>query len=464
MIRLLPIALIALLLAAQASAAPNSVADVRIARDGSSWIADYDLKVGAPVWAFHDSILPRESRSSFRAASWKVETPGVRLERHGWYDTLVAAKKGNVPSKVRIRFEPYTQDIEASYDAALRFSDGSVALYDRKFKVIPMPSVDAVAKAPIDGDQLPGFDRNTTVRFEDTRLGIFALGQRLKSVALRDKGTYVLLGPIKVSETAAMATVIDPSLPDWLRRYLATELPKILGDYAASLGPAPGNRPTLLVSFNGPTSGLTSMGGSVLTDMVVMTFEGDGIARENRDVANGARWFIAHEAAHFWLGQAVSYDSPQQGWITEGGADLLAIRAVAANDSQFDAKAHLQGALDRCSNFLGKGGVSTANERGDHKAYYDCGAIIALAAERAFGGNFAHFVKALIERQVDDRTVTRKEWIALLEERAPGRGLGEAIDRLLDGSGDNPSAALTDFLRRAGVPFVLDPEGAPRLS
>ena len=205
------------------------------------------------------------------------------------------------------------------------------------------------------------------------------------------------------------------------------------------------------------------MGGSVLPDMVVMTFEGDGIVAENRDIANGARWFIAHEAAHFWLGQAVFYDNPQQGWITEGGADLLAIRAVAASDPAFDARARLQQSFDRCAGFLAKGGVATANERGEHKAYYDCGTIFALAAEKASGGSFADFVKALIARNAEDRIVTRAEWLALLEERAPGRGLAEAIGRLLDGSPDEPATALADLLTRADIGFTLDAKGAPKL-
>jgi hypothetical protein len=456
--------LLILILLAGPAAAAEDVAGVEISRDGKGWIADFELHADAPVWAFHDSILPRESKASFRSDSWTVETPGVRLERHGWYDSFVAAN-GNVPRKVRVRFTPYVKDIEASYDAALGFSDGSVALYDRKFKIVPMPSVEAVAKVPIDGDELPGFEKKTTVWFEDKDQGIFALGARLEGLALPDKGTYVLYGSIPVAENEAMATVIDPELPAWLKDNLAAELPKILADYAASMGPAPmGNKPTLMVSWNGPTAGVTSMGGSVLRDMVVMTFEGEGIVKENRDLANGARWFIAHEGAHFWLGQAISYDNPQQSWITEGGADLLAIRAVAAHDPSFDAKARLQESINRCAGFLAKGGVATANERGEHKAYYDCGAIMALTAERASGGSFAGFVKALIERAGADGMVTRAEWLALLDERAPGRGLGEAIGRLLDSKSDDPHAALADLLQRAGIAFVLDAEGVPQLS
>lgn len=459
--RWLPLAL-ALATGSPAPAA-KPVAEVDIVRAGDAFSAEYVLKADAPAWVFSDSILPREGKTSFRADSWTIETPGVRLERHGWYDVLVA-EKGNVPRKVRIRVMPYVKDIEASNDAALAFSDGSVALYDGKFKLVPAASAAAVAEAPVDSDRLPGVDRPTVVKFRDPGRKLLALGQRREAIALPDVGTYVLFGRIRADERAAIVTIIDPQLPAWLDHYLASETPKILASYASDMGPPPGNRPTLMVSWNGPKAGLTSMGGSVLPDMIVMTFEGDGIVRENRNVANAARWFISHEAAHFWLGRAIAYDNPQQGWITEGGADLLAIRAVASNDPAFDVKGRLQGALDRCAAFLAKGGVTTANERGDHKAYYDCGAIIAMAAEQASGGSFAKFVRALIKRAGADGVVTRAEWLGLMEERAPGRGLPEAIGVLLDGTAADPNAAIAELLRRAGIAFTLDAQGRPQLS
>lgn len=439
--------LLALIVATPALAV-TSVADVKISRHGTVWIADFKLKADAPVWAFHDSILPRESKSSFRADSWAIETPGVKLERHGWYDTFVSVE-GYVPRKVRVRFTPYTKDIEASYDAALAFSDGSVALYDGKFKVVPMPSVDAVAKAPNDGDLLPGFEKKTTIWFDDKENGILALGQRLESVALPDRRTYVLFGTIAVAEGEALASVIDPNLPTWLRTKLATDLPRILASYASSMGSAPGNRPTLMVSWAGPTPGVTSMGGSVLRDMVVMTFEGDGVAAENPAIANRALWFIAHEAAHFWLGQAIAYDTPADSWITEGGADLLAFRATAAADKSFDVRQRLSDARAECLPFLKNGGIASAYRReGDFRSYYACGAIIALAAEQASGGDFADFVKTLIARNSDE-IVTRAEWLALLDERAPGRGLGAAVAELLDKPGS--AATLDAFIARARI-------------
>jgi hypothetical protein len=59
----------------------------------------------------------------------------------------------------------------------------------------------------------------------------------------------------------------------------------------------------VMVSWMGPTAGKVSMGGSVLPGLVTMTFEGEGVLEERPEMRNQARWFIAHESAHFWLGQ-----------------------------------------------------------------------------------------------------------------------------------------------------------------
>jgi hypothetical protein len=184
--------------------------------------------------------------------------------------------------------------------------------------------------------------------------------------------------------------------------------------------------------------------------MVVMTLKGDGIVKANDKVSHYARWFVSHEAAHFWLGQAVAYSQRSESWITEGGADLLAFRATAATDPTFDVKARLSEAREECTPFLAHGGVATAFEReNDFRAYYACGTIIALAAEKASGGDFADFVKTLIDRYGADGIVTRAEWLALLDERSPG--LSAAVDKLLDEKQADPQAALDQFVAAANI-------------
>ena len=456
--RALVAALVALF-ATPAVAVP--VASVEVVRDGDKWTAEYRLSKQAPVWVFSDSIEARQMKGSWRAGSWNVLTPGVRLERRGWYDVLVA-DRGNVPKEVTLSFKPFVKDIEAAYDAALAFTDGSVALFDGKFKIFPAASPDAVAKFPINPAGIAGNELPTRTLMRDKAGPVLLHGRRLAVASLEDEGAYVLFGTAEPVEAEAMTTVIDPGLPKWLADFLGTSVPAALESYSRKLGPAPGNKPLLMISWGGATPGETSMGGSVLPSTVVMTFEGDGIAAENPAVRNAARWFGAHEGAHFWLGNAVHYSIPQESWITEGGADLLAYRAVAAADPGFDVRAALQDALKQCIAFSKKGGVTSANERGEHKAYYHCGVIFGLVAERASGGDFGSFVRALIEANREDKKVTRAEWLAALDARAPGKNLGGAIGKLLDepASDAKPWIAL---LERGGVPVTISADGMPQL-
>lgn len=450
MIARLLLALLALV-AAPALAQRPPIATVEVVRDGDRWTADYRLSVRAPVWVFAKSILPRESQRSWRLDTVRVLTPGVSLVRLGNYDALVASGGRALPPRVRLSFTPYKLDVEAGYDPAISFSDGSVALYADGFKLVPMESAAAARAADRDEDKLPAIAATTRTNFVDRSGPVLSHGRRVARATMDRGEAYVLFGKLRPSIGPSITTIFDPALPSWITANLNREMPAILADYRARLGPSPVGQPTLMVSWAGPTKGVVSMGGSVLPGLVVMALEGEGLAAPNTKAAHHARWFIAHEAAHFWLGQAISYDGPAQSWITEGGADLLAFRATAAADPTFDVKQRLAEARGECLPFLRQGGIASAYQRdGQHRAYYACGAIIALAAEAASGGDFGDFVKALIARN-PDKTVTRAEWLALLDERAPGRGLSAAVSNLLDRAQPDPAAALDAFIARARI-------------
>lgn len=444
---------------APATATPEIIAWADVTRDGDEWAVEYRLEEKAPVWAFTRSDVPRVKRESWRLRSMEVLTPGVSLKRVGHYDVLVAAK-GNVPKSVRLRFKPFTEDIETSYDAALAFTDGSVALYSQQFKLVPMRSLAEAESAPLDSGELPLAIHPTYISYRDKAGPVLARGERKPFAITRDDDAYILFGKAEPVASVALTSVIDPGLPKWLSSYMLETMPDILAGYATKMGPSPVGRPMLMASWAGPTPGITSMGGSVLPGTVVMTFEGEGVTQPNPAIKNGVSWFVAHESAHFWLGQKIMYSTPRESWITEGGADLLAIRAVASADPAYDVSKRLGEARDECLPLLAKGGLASANERGDHRAYYACGTIIALAAEQASGGDFAEFVKTLIDRHGDDNIVTRAEWLGLLDERAPG--MGAEASSLLDGPNADASASLDHFMAKAGIANLLPAAEANR--
>ena len=438
--------------------APQPVASVEVVRNGPRWAADFHFHQRAPVWVFARSAPARVSQKSWRPESWTIETPGVRLERHGWYDVFVTDDGRPVPERVRVRFKPFAEDILTGYDAALVFTDGSVALFDQQFKAFPVASAAEAAALPIDLDDVRAAGPPTRVIFRDEGGRVLSEGKRYQVLSLDDAGTYVLFGPARPISTSALSAIVDPGLPAWLRDFLARSTAEILADHARRLGPAPGGTPTVMASWQGATPGVVSMGGSVLPNLVTMTFEGEGMLEERAEVRNQARWFIAHESAHFWLGQTVRYQFSREAWLIEGGADLLAIRTVAAIDRNYDPRVELQRALDDCMKLTAGRGIESAQQRGEDRTAYACGAILSLVAERASGGSFAAWLKPLIAANRADGVLSRGEWLAALRATGGTAELIREIEQLLDRGAADPVAGFTSLLTRAGIGFTAAPE------
>lgn len=462
--RTLLVALLAIL--ATPAAAAGHRADVTVTRQGERWTAEFRFTGRANAWMFTRSELAREDGHDWRTQDWRVETPGVRLERRGQHDALIGNRGRPVPARVRISFTPAAVDLDSGYDPALIFTDGSVALYTEQFVTVPQESARAVDRLPRDlnGLFLPPVD--TRLGFRDAAGPVLFGGERVAVARLRDDdgdGTYILFGGLQPIVTDAMAAVIDPQLPAWIRATLDRAVPDILGRYAAALGPAPGPKPTILVSWGGPTSGRISLGGSVLAGMVTLAYEGDRLLQENQQARDYGLWFIGHEGAHFWLGQAVHYEYARESWITEGGAELLAFRTVAAVDPRYDWRGAINHAVDECIGFATDKGVADAGDRGESRAYYACGAVFALVAEGASHRPFIQFVKRLVDENRADATVTRAEWLAALDAVSDDPTLSRDIGVLLDRGSPDPRATIASLFRRAGIAFALTEDGTPHL-
>jgi hypothetical protein len=439
-------------------------ASVDVWRQGRVWTADFHLPRPAPVWVFVHSSVTRDGELPWRSHDWTVETPGVRIERRGRYDVLVGENGGPVPAEVRLRFRPFAHDLLADSAPALAFSNGAVALFSRQFDLFALPDAAAAEQLPADLSTAAIPYTRTRATFRDEGGQILYAGRRLPSVSLDDEdGTYVLFGPTASALASGISTIIDPALPDWIRDALTDATPAILGRLTAALGPPPGTRPTLMVSWAGPTPHRVSMTGSVLPNLLQMTFEGEGVLRENAGLRDHALWFIAHESAHFWLGEAVTYQYSRDAWITEGGADLLAFRIVSEVDPAYDGRAELQKAIDDCVRFSTGHGIAGAEERGEQRAYYACGTVFGLVAEAASHRPFGAFVRRLVDENRADRVLTREEWLAGLDRVSHDPSLSADIARLLDRGAADPASVIASLFTRAGIRYALAENGRPRL-
>jgi hypothetical protein len=429
---------------------------VTVTRDGERLSVDYVFNRDAA-----DSALIAEVREPWRPRQWTVETPGVVMERRGHYDVIRSTDDGPVPRHVRFSVRPQAVDLEAEY-GTLTFSDGAVALPTRQFDVFALASPEAAEAVPADlnGVSLEGGPSRVTWR--DVDGPVLFHGERRAEVTTTHERTYVLLGQARVTPGDGLTTVIDPNLPAWIGEEIRGFAPRVGQYYRSRLGqPGAGDEtPTVMVSWNGPTERLTSMGGSVLPGLIVMAFEGRGVTTPRPDIRLRSRWFIGHEGAHFWLGQAVRYEYARDAWITEGGADLMAVRALKALDSAYDDRAELQKEVDDCVRLSRGRGVADAGARGEHRAHYACGAVFALAAEgaqkRRDGGDWFDFLRPLLAANRADGVLSRGEWLDALTRVAGDSAPAAGIAQLLDDGAADPAAEIATLFARTGVPHRID--------
>jgi hypothetical protein len=454
---------VAILFAAPAAARPGVTVTVSRA-EGGDWLVDYRFAVRSRVWFFTRSGNDLDGKP-WREQGWSVETPGVRLERAGRYDVLSAAAP---LGHVRIRMRPFAHPLLADYTPVLAFSDGGLAFYSDHFSVAPLPTLDAVRALPADLDTARVVQPPVTLVFSDPghRLLLRGRASRGRAVfALGDADAYVYAGAAPVIETPAFAGVIDAGLPAWVRGELDDFTPRILGLYAERLGKPAGGKPMALVAWQGAQQPGWSLGGSVLDHMVVMQISGQRVLARTPDVLSQMRWFIAHESAHFWLGQTVKYAHENEGWIMEGGADLLAIRGTRTLIPDYDAAAYLQREMDECLKLETAGKpLAGAGERGENRAYYACGALLGLAAEGVVrrhdpSADYFTFVRGLIEANRADGKVSASDWLAQFVKVGGDPAMAADIRTLLDKGVADPRAFWMRLFTASGVAFSQAGEG-----
>ena len=136
----------------------------------------------------------------------------------------------------------------------------------------------------------------------------------------------------------------------------------------------------------------------------------------------------------------------------------MAVRALKTLDPTYDAQAELQLEVDDCVK-LGTRPVSEAGRRGEHRAFYACGAVFALAAEaaqkRATGGDWFDFLKPLIDESREDGVLTREEWLAHLTAVSGDPELRARIEVLLDTGAADPTPVIVSLFDRSGVAYRL---------
>lgn len=444
---------------------PPPLAEVSIVRRDGGFEAEYSFNQDAAAWVFFRSGRERRSGAHWRSSVWDVLTPGVVLVEDGQRAYLATADGTAVPQSVSIRFTPEPVGLMADYDPALIFTSGSVALFSDQFDVFPIASANAVNALPADlnaASDIPA--RPTQACWRDSHGAILFRGEQTLEACGSNAQTYVFFGEDGISETDALASVLDTGLPSWISDEIARFSPLVADWYTDQLGDGLDARPMIMASWNGPAAGVTSMGGSVLPGLIVMAFEGEGLQEPAARITGQIRWFIAHEVAHFWLGQTVRYERQNDMWITEGGADLAALRALEAIDPEWDgSRAFLQAALDDCA-ARSSYPLDTAAQRGDFRVYYACGTVFTLAMEHATGLGWPALLAEMIAATREAGVLTRADWLARFDGTPHHSEITALISSLLENGAEDSVTAIATLLEAANVPHTRDETGQIHLT
>lgn len=431
-------------------------------RGRKGWTADYTFRKSAPVWFFQrskDSI----DKVRWRLASFNVVTPGVGLSRLGNFDALYR-RDGRALRHVRIRVTPFSRPLRSDYAPALTFSDGGLAFYTHHFVVSPVASVVAAEALPAspDWDAIADAPATLTVRDEGQRLLVRGRAVRdAATLSLAGPDTYVYVGTGPLVATDHFAEIIDPGLPVWVRGQLDVFLPRLMAYYTERLGIPSGSKPTALIAWEGAARSGSSIGGSVMDRLVVMAISGRTMLAADPKALAALRAFFGHETSHFWIGQTLRYSRPEEGWITEGSADVLGIRAVQHLVPGYDPQPGLQQEMDDCLKLNGAGKpLLSAESRGDYKAQYACGALLVLAAEAALRRENASadaltFVRQLLDANRADGVVSEAGWLATFSHVA-GPAIADRVKVFIDDGVDDPRSFWAELFKATGVRFVPD--------
>ena len=338
---------------------------------------------GAEMRVAYDWRKPRREMTfravygGYRERRWAVETEGFALRRGAREDVIVRTDGARF-DRVVLAARPDIIRLPKEYAPVSPYGEGGALVYTGHFW-------------PVGGD---GARINATFSFTPAPGGAATvLGEH--APALADwrsplaHPAFVYLGPLAPQKTAHMSALVDPAAPAWVRREFHDVSARAFEYFARSFGAGPETTPDLFltVSLRGDP-GRLRFSGDALPGQFQVTLEGGAWREASPAALDILRQSVIHEAFHLWQSaRARPGDEATAGWIHEGGADIVAAEAMVALGFWDGAALRRFSARARraCAAGIEDGPLSAAHLRGDFRALYGCGVVVAEAAARAEG-------------------------------------------------------------------------------
>ncbi|WP_342120133.1 hypothetical protein [Pseudoduganella sp. OTU4001] len=242
----------------------------------------------------------------FRQKAWRVRSPGLKLAAGEKVDVISA---GGKPFKAAsIEITRYDGRPEKNYAPFNRFSDGGTAMYLGHLQGEAMRADIRLAGlqqenviAPPQNRQKPGGERG-----------------------------YAYFGPAQAVQADAVQVLVDPKTPDWARETLLDAGAKVAQYYEKAYQRPLQEKLFITVSIGGFEGPGISMNGGAVLGQLAYHFSGAQMIGDHPKKREMLARLVAHEMAHIWqMSTTRGGVGESDPWIHEGGAEAMALDAVA---------------------------------------------------------------------------------------------------------------------------------------
>jgi len=252
-------------------------------------------------------------------------------------------------------------------------------------------------------------------------------------------------------------------MPAWLRKRIESLLPRMFDFFTEQTGIPLDFKPTVYIAYGERPSGASlSMGGGGLPGMLYFNVRlGSNFRTEGHpEVSASLAWTVAHEAAHLWNAELYrNEEEDSHDWMTEGGADAFASRALLALGEMTPERFLWRASEDASLCALGLQGepLKASARAGRYKTLYRCGATIALLTEAAVrrakpGASIFQFWSTVF-RAASARRYGEALYFRTLASFDADSEMAKALRRLLDEPVADPSSLLVATAARVGLKF-----------
>jgi hypothetical protein len=275
-----------------------------VARD--TWRVDYQF--AEPVTAFKF-----EPVGELRQKSWKVLTPGMRVNVESGHDIIDLGGKPFRSSSIEIR--TFDGLAPKSYAPVNRFSDGGRALF---LGFLQGEGYQGTRELPMLTDiRLHGLPQENVIAPPPN-----------KRVAGGERG-YAYFGPARTVRSGSTQFLIDPATPAWMRETVLDAGTKLSAYYEKAYQRPLKDELLIMLSVSGfDASGMSVKGGAVMGQLSYR-FDGKATLVDHPKYREVLAQLVGHELAHIWQMNiargGMGEDDP---WIHEGGAEAMSLDGV----------------------------------------------------------------------------------------------------------------------------------------